>query len=413
MRKEYIMSEADKVLKRQKIEQNRAKKRPNSDESKMPKMKRESVEESNFDNDTSVSIASVVSAASTISETYFWESDRKYTDLDASRQSVIDNMSPVTAASVPSPSSPPENSDIAGSKTLEMLKDSHSSVLSFPKFEQHLTNYSSLVNMERTSSSSSDQVIYESSPDIASLDNKTLIIRNITGEKSGPSHFKRLKPSESECKNFIDENSLHYSKVDQNFEREKIPHDANVLKNKIVSESCCNSGTLSNLEENTVCFKSRDTCSKGINLATRITQDPGIAAKIVSNPNLIARIFQNQEILMKIMTDPQTISKLTADPSISQLLEENVIDCDDENVTRDSNSQETFENNVESNESSCDLNKHVFETQHSTVENPILTNLITNRSSKEENRQREPRNTSDWNKTAVDVTRDVLQDVQR
>ncbi|XP_011310229.1 nuclear hormone receptor HR96 [Fopius arisanus] len=127
MRKEYIMTEHDKELKRKKIEQNRAKKRPTSDTSKPLKMKREQVEESNYE-DTAGSVASVASA-----ETYFWESDRKYTDLDGKGSSTIESLSPVTAASVPSPSSP-ESRDIIGSKTLEMLKESpHASNLQFPK----------------------------------------------------------------------------------------------------------------------------------------------------------------------------------------------------------------------------------------------------------------------------------------
>ncbi|XP_015121077.1 nuclear hormone receptor HR96 [Diachasma alloeum] len=119
MRKEYIMTEHDKELKRKKIEQNRAKKRPTSDPPKSRKMKREIIDEPNYD-DTSVSVASV---ASTVSETCFWESERKYTDLDGKGSSTIESMSPVTAASVPSPSSP-ESRDIIGSKTLEMLKES-------------------------------------------------------------------------------------------------------------------------------------------------------------------------------------------------------------------------------------------------------------------------------------------------
>ncbi|XP_063989220.1 nuclear hormone receptor HR96 [Diachasmimorpha longicaudata] len=119
MRKEYIMTEQDKELKRKKIEQNRAKKRPTSDPPKVRKMKREILDEASCD-DTSVSVASV---ASSVSETYFWESDRKYTDLDGKGSSTTEGMSPVTAASVPSPSSP-ESRDIIGSKTLEMLKES-------------------------------------------------------------------------------------------------------------------------------------------------------------------------------------------------------------------------------------------------------------------------------------------------
>ncbi|KAL6445836.1 hypothetical protein ACFW04_000921 [Cataglyphis niger] len=124
MRKDYIMSEEDKVLKREKIEKNRAKKRSQFDNATASKIKKDCVEDCTFE-DTSVSVNSV---ASTMSESYFWESDRKYTDLDGNRQNVVESMSPVTAASVPSPSSPPESTNIAETKTLDMLKESaHSS----------------------------------------------------------------------------------------------------------------------------------------------------------------------------------------------------------------------------------------------------------------------------------------------
>jgi nuclear receptor subfamily 1 group I len=106
--------------KRKKIEKNRAKKRTQSDNAKVSKIKKDSVDDCTFE-DTSMSVNSV---ASTISETYFWESDRKYTDLDGNRQNVVESMSPVTAASVPSPSSPPESTNIAETKTLDMLKES-------------------------------------------------------------------------------------------------------------------------------------------------------------------------------------------------------------------------------------------------------------------------------------------------
>ena len=411
MRKEYIMSEEDKVLKRQKIEQNRAKKRPNPCDSKVTKMKRESVEESNFDNDTSVSIASVVSTASTISETYFWESDRKYTDLDANRQTVIDSMSPATAASVPSPSSPPENSDIASSKTLEMVKDSHSSVSSFAKFDHHIANYPNEINMERDSPS--DQRIYENSPEMISLDSKTSILRNGTEVGSGPSNFESLKYRLTKDENFVEKNSFPYSRVEQNFESQRTPYEESVLRGRSVTEVCYNSGTQPTPEENTVCLKPRETCHKGSNLALKIAQDPGLVAKMVNNPLLLARIFENQEVLMKIMMDPQTISKLIADPSISQFLEQNVVDSGDRNGERESHSKERFEEDLKSSSGFDNLNRHILESQHSQVENPILTNLITNQGSDEGKLETVKPSTSDWNKTADDVTRDVLQEVQR
>lgn len=133
MRKDYIMSEEDKVLKRKKIEKNRATKRSQSDNAKASKIKKDSVDDCTFE-DTSISVNSV---ASTMSETYFWESDRKYTDLDGNRQNVVESMSPVTAASVPSPSSPPESTNIAETKTLDMLKDSaHGSKSNLARYNQ-------------------------------------------------------------------------------------------------------------------------------------------------------------------------------------------------------------------------------------------------------------------------------------
>lgn len=123
------MSEEDKVLKRKKIEKNRAKKRSQSDNVKASKIKKDCID-STFE-DTSMSVNSV---ASTISETYFWESDRKYADLDGNRQNVVESMSPVTAASVPSPSSPPESTNIAETKTLDMLKESHGSKPNFVRY---------------------------------------------------------------------------------------------------------------------------------------------------------------------------------------------------------------------------------------------------------------------------------------
>lgn len=134
MRKEYIMSEEDKVLKRKKIEKNRAKKRSQSDNSKASKIKKDSVDDCTFE-DTSMSVNSV---ASTISETYFWESDRKYTDLDGNRH-VVESMSPATTASVPSPTSPSENTNIAETKTLDMLKEStHNPRSNFARYEKSI-----------------------------------------------------------------------------------------------------------------------------------------------------------------------------------------------------------------------------------------------------------------------------------
>lgn len=168
-------------------------------------------------------------------------------------------------------------------------------------------------------------------------------------------------------------------------------------------------------EETSICQKpSKEMCSSGNNLVAKFKQDPGLLTKFVSNPNLVAKIFQDQRLIIKIMTDPDMVTCLAADPSITQFLEEhNAIDTTstgrDRDVKTKVQSREAPENNGSSGNS-----RYMPKSKGSHVENPILTDLITNRNAEEcKNQNLEPSTNTDWNKNTADVTRDVLQDVQR
>ncbi|XP_066998832.2 nuclear hormone receptor HR96 [Anabrus simplex] len=136
MRKDFIMSEEDKVMKRQKIEQNRAKKRPSDSRGISSKVKREPSE--------IVSDQASSSPSATVSEDEvplrrprLWPdnvseepdairtvSPRASSTVDPSHLQMAEAYpSPTSAASMPSPSPPPDSATVAGSKTLEMLSE--------------------------------------------------------------------------------------------------------------------------------------------------------------------------------------------------------------------------------------------------------------------------------------------------
>lgn len=147
MRKDYIMSEEDKVMKRQKIELNRAKKRPLSDRENHSKLKRELLDDTvEHVTDQGLSVSSVPSCPEQVSVSApavskSWVADTRqphqnFDDLDrfrtisprASMSTDRHHMSepfpsPTSAASIPSPSSPPDSATVAASKTLEMLSE--------------------------------------------------------------------------------------------------------------------------------------------------------------------------------------------------------------------------------------------------------------------------------------------------
>ncbi|XP_017799578.1 PREDICTED: nuclear hormone receptor HR96 [Habropoda laboriosa] len=423
MRKEHIMSEEDKVLKRQKIEQNRAKKRPTLDVSKPSKVKKGSIDDCNFD-DTSMSVNSV---ASTTSDTCFWESDRKYIDLDANRQNVTESFSPVTAASVPSPSSPPENGAISGSKTLDMMKDSsHNSNSNFesydhasPPHEESETDVerigidsnSPLQNQERfdkvkplshslekdkksaISSRKFEQNMLDLNSEFTSANNDSL---KYSPEFDNASCYNKFDCSPVQNSQFINHTS-HYKKT--NMDVNSGIHMGIQICSEEPAASQKQSKEIPPREDNLV--------------NSKLTEDSTRITKLVNNSNFITKVFQNEELLLKIMTDPVVISKLEADPQMSQFFKENGVTAEKE-VTSEKDVNVPFKDDGKFINNSNRLFKSTFKVKQKQVENPILTDLITNSCQEECVKQRnEPSSSNDWNRSISDVTTDVLQDVQR
>ncbi|XP_054004294.1 nuclear hormone receptor HR96 [Hylaeus anthracinus] len=434
MRKEYIMSEEDKVLKRQKIEQNRAKKRPPLDNAKSSKTKKGCQDDCNFD-DTSMSINSV---ASSVSDTYFWDPDKKYTDLDANRQTVTESMSPVTAASAPSPSSPPENGTITESKTLEMMKDSsHSSSSNFNNYDHSsLHQDENETDMERLRANSNSLIQSSQSFDKdKSLshnleNNKKFVVssakleQNVIVLKSefGSTNNKPLKYS-SEL-----DNTDSYHKFDQSPMQNStyINHALHSTKTNADPNSEVHMNLQTCSEESVVCQKpNKESCPKEDNLIAKFMQDPTLVTKLLNNSNFIAKIFQNQDILLKIMTDSEIVSKLEEDPQISQFLNENSAIAERETKS-DNDANIQFRDDLKLTNISSQISNQTFKVKQRHIENPILTDLITNSNQEEcmkqyvepasnssTNTSASTSNNNDWSKNVTDVTRDVLQDVQR
>ncbi|XP_003701440.1 nuclear hormone receptor HR96 [Megachile rotundata] len=420
MRKEYIMSEEDKVLKRQKIEQNRAKKRPTLDNSKPSKTKKGCIDECTFD-DTSMSINSV---ASTVSDTYFWESDRKYTDLDANRQTATKSLSPVTAASVPSPSSPPENGTISGSKTLDMMKNSshncNSNVENYDhSSSQHEENETDVERLRVDSDSpiESQQRFdkLKSVPYHLEKDNKS-VISSRRFEQNTLDLNSDFDSTNSESLKYSPEfdSASCYNKFDHS-PIQNSPYSNHMLHSRrmnldITSE--LHTGMQTCTEDSETCQKSsKETCPRE-NSVTKSSQDPTIIVKLVNNSNFITKIFQNEELLLKIMSDPAVISKLEADPEISQFFKEDKAIVEKESLPENKINL-YYKNDLKSSIPNHKF-KPAFKMKQRHIENPILTDLITSCNQEECLKQRdEPSSSSDWNKNVTDVTRDVLQDVQR
>lgn len=213
----------------------------------------------------------------------------------------------------------------------------------------------------------------------------------------------------------FEENAPNYSKFEQTCEQNSPVYVNHALHGETSqSEPSSSSQVQLAKEEISICQKPKEMCSSGSNLVAKFKQDPSLLTKFASNPNLVAKIFQDQRVIMKIMTDPDMATCLAADPYITQFLEEhNTIDTTIIGRDRDTKtkiqSREAPENNSNSGES-----RHMPKPKGSHVENPILTDLITNRNTEEcRNQNLESSINTDWNKNTADVTRDVLQDVQR
>lgn len=211
----------------------------------------------------------------------------------------------------------------------------------------------------------------------------------------------------------FEENAPNYSKFEQTCEQNS-PVYANRALHGETSQSDQSSSSQVQFakEETSICQKPKELCSSGSDLVAKFKQDPSLLTKFVSNSNLVAKILQDQRVIMKIMTDPDMATCLAADPYITQFLEEHnainktIIERDRDTKTRVQSRAAPESNNGGS--------RHMPKSKGSHVENPILTDLITNRNTEEcKNPNLESSTNTDWNKNTADVTRDVLQDVQR
>lgn len=218
---------------------------------------------------------------------------------------------------------------------------------------------------------------------------------------------------------FEESNASNYFKFEQSHEQSSNVYVDRASYIGTTSQSDSSLTSQSIKEEATICQKSKETCSSGNNLVAKFKQDPELLAKFISNPNLVAKIFQDERVIMKIMTDPDMATCLATDPHITQFLKENGAidstnerDLDDEMVDR---SGVPVSDDVVSPGSGGTVTRHTLKLKGSHVENPILTDLITNRNAEEcKSQNLEPVTASaDWNKNPADVTRDVVQDVQR
>lgn len=218
----------------------------------------------------------------------------------------------------------------------------------------------------------------------------------------------------------FEENASSYFKFEQSHEQNSNTYVVRVSYTG-TSQPDSSLASQSIKEEATICQKSKETCSSGNSLVAKFKQDPELLSKFISNPNLVAKIFQDQRVLMKIMMDPDLATCFAADPHITQFLKENcAIDVTD---TIDERTDECTVEMVDQSEtpksdgisgSSGITIRHALKFKGSHVENPILTDLITNRNAEEcKNQNLESVTSADWSKNPADVTRDVLQDVQR
>lgn len=431
------MTEEDKVLKRQKIEQNRAKKRPQQESSKLPKLKREDLDDGTFDQET----ASIPSVAS---ESYIWESDRKYTDLDGNRQQTTDSLSPVAAASVPSPSSPPEGASIASSKTLDMLTDQN-----VENYDQNSSRFEhNQVSFERavpshiryavhtpplTEPYESPNRFHATAQKVSRIENTTINPGNfelgISRYKSSVSVSGKSSSTSSSAKfglsrfqgNLTSTSGFDFQNntmaLSGSFaQKPSSTHSESSMGPRTDSEGSLTSADGEISRGRNVCHKPKVKCPKESNLISKVMQEPHLIAKILSNPDFAAKIFQDQGFIAKIIADMDTVSRLVSDPQISKFLEENDVSSTDEITERPLNPrpQTNFNQTLANNGISDNMIKHMLDGKEKQAQNPILTNLITNRKSADcKNANAEPSTSGDWFRASEDVTRDILQDVQR
>lgn len=381
MRKEYIMSEEDKVLKRQRIEQNRVKKKlrtQNIDESKTNK----DVIDNEIVDDTSMSVTSVTS---NLSETYFLDTDTKYTEFGEDRQILIDNMSPATATSAPSPSIPLENIDVAETKTLNAIKETSHSVIDFtesqrqssfrtndPRIGRNLCSKSLILNQYESN---------ESSHVSQNIEQKHLLEAHSTSDDYNISSSSK----DYKQNTIVESNTWHENNSSLDYADQK-------LIETLAHQVC------------------KDNSELKINNYIDYAQDSNFLMKIISQPNLVAKIFQDMSVILKILANPKMMKKLTTDPEVSKFVKENNLVSSDNESTKILDQFNNPIGDIPKNEKNSNNTCLTSKTINSVMKNPILTDLI-NDSKKQNNQSNESNKNNHGFKT--DTMQDILQDVER
>ena len=283
MKKECIMSDEEKLVKRQKIERNRAKKDKFTDIGKEKHNGKDSVDYSDFEENSIPSITSITS------ESCFWESDKK---CNSSNSCAIESVSPVTASSVPSPSSPLGNCVITSSKTVDVLKNSSDSLVT---------------NFDNSGPCLSSNLTHDTS---SHVNYNTHSKNNVQQEKKN-GHQPILSNKITVNLSQADDTSPKF----ENFTSLSKTFNANMRK--LNSDYCSNQSPIeAQIEESS---------SKKPDLPSQILHNSQLVDKLASNPDIIVKAFFNPAVISKLLSDPEIVSKLMSDPQISQLLKENIL----------------------------------------------------------------------------------------
>lgn len=329
------------------------------------------------------------------------------------KQLTIDNMSPITAASVPSPSSPLENCDIAGTKTLEMLKDAtFSSISNFTK-EDHAISYN--LNELHSDKNSSSQINFH---------------RNFTNDFNQDIRF----PVETtKITNAIAQNNTVQNKS-QDIINVSLPAPMCTRFQNISPN--CSTYNLSFNEKNefsTVCqtnIKSVETCIDQATLmlsqskvedgifnqnSQEAPQNIKLISKLIKNPNIFVKVFEDSNFLEKFVSDLDLIEKLVSNPDLAQILEkyasfstpEKLKNTLDKNLDFNTNNRDE---QIKEDRISTNYKKNLSNQDQNNVQNPILTHLMNNQNVEEQSK--------DACKVSekclrLDITDNILKDVQK
>ncbi|KAJ8687815.1 hypothetical protein QAD02_023609 [Eretmocerus hayati] len=351
MRKEHIMTDDDKVLKRKKIEQNRAKKKPYSSKNDgFPSAEEKHIEKSNCDS-ASTLLKQSFTIPSVTHGTYQKRFDGNWGDVNPCKHSVAKNMSPTIAASVPSPSSPLENCHIFSSKTLDMLEYLHNDHSPNPTKIDHLKHQ----NLDDFSSEKISSQMYHNAESH----------NNYVSQKILP-NSSRTTDITMMCKS----NEYEQLKIDQNICRNTWNHpkcqdrssDATVSKmaNDLIGDTF-HTGSLVNRNKETIVPNYLTTSTESAIDESSVMQESNgtleknvVISMLMHNPAWVVEILNNPEIIAKFIKDQDFIEKLISDPLTLKVVQKNIASKNESttltnlNLVRDSIRIESSDNDEDS-----------------------------------------------------------------